>query len=484
MRLKKVIVSLVLAAAGAIVFAGQAAATTNGTGYLEVCKTASGSGVTGSFQFTVSGKSGTYSVGVNRCSLPIQVAAGSVTITELAKQGFRVSGVSVSGGGSLTSSDNDAGQAVVNVQEGPLAKQAIVTFTNETVTTGFLEVCKAASEGVSGSFQFSVSGVNDPVTVPAGQCSQAIELPAGQVTVTEQQQQGYGLASCATQPAERLVSCDTSTQTAVATIVAGSLGNQTILTFTNGVVEATQTGTIKVCKAASGEGVTGTFQFTVGSTEVEADVNGCSLPVTVTAGEPITVTETGPSGYTVTAISCAGGGSCGTADLQNKTIDATAAANEVTEVTFTNQAEVEAEGPCTLTKGYYRNHAGRVAELVGSGLDVGSTTLPAAQVQAILNATPGQPGGVSFDSNLTLNLSQQLLSALLNVQANSLSLSDLPTDVQDAIAQAIAGLSVSVNGNSITLSFSQQGSYTMSQLVSILSQFNEGQYAGFSHCED
>src|SRR5215203_4137514 len=348
MRLKRVLASLVLAATGAVVFAGQAAANDGDTGYIEICKTASGTGVTGSFGFTVSGKSGTYTVGVNRCSLPIQVPAGEVTITELAKQGFRVSGVSVSGGGSLTSSDNDAGEAVVNVAAGSLAKQAIVTFTNEGVTTGFLEVCKAASEGVSGSFQFSVSGVNDPVTVAAGQCSQAIELPAGQVTVTEQHEEGFALASCATQPSDRLVSCDTSTQTAVATIAAGSLGNQTILTFTNGAVQETQTGTIKVCKEGSGEGVTGTFQFTVGSTQVEADVDGCSLPVTVTAGEAVAVTETGPSGYNVTAITCAGGGSCGTPDLQGKTVDVTAAANAVTEVTFTNQAAVQNDETGTI----------------------------------------------------------------------------------------------------------------------------------------
>ena len=102
--------------------------------------------------------------------------------------------------------------------------------------------------------------------------------------MTEQERSGFALGFCATQPSNRLVSCDTATQTAVVNVVAGSLGNQTIPTFTNHAVQQSGTGTIKVCKQASGNGVTGAFHFTIGSTSVEANVGGCSLPLSVTVG--------------------------------------------------------------------------------------------------------------------------------------------------------------------------------------------------------
>ena len=68
-----------------------AAATT--TGKIEVCKTGSGSGVSGDFEFTASGLDGTVKVPVGQCSLPITVPAGEVTVTELARDGYQLDSV-------------------------------------------------------------------------------------------------------------------------------------------------------------------------------------------------------------------------------------------------------------------------------------------------------------------------------------------------------------------------------------------------------
>src|SRR6185312_3754652 len=55
----------------------------------------------------------------------------------------------------------------------------------------------------------------------------------------------------------------------------------------------------------------------------------------------------------------------------------------------------------------------------GGSVQVGSTNLSAARAQAVLNATPGQSGNVTYPSNLMLNLVQQLITAELNVARGS-----------------------------------------------------------------
>src|SRR5438093_7184906 len=65
------------------------------------------------------------------------------------------------------------------------------------------------------------------------------------------------------------------------------------------------------------------------------------------------------------------------------------------------------------TQGFFANHASAVSALLGSGvtLKVDGAQLSAAQVQAILTATAGKPGGVTTSSNSLLTLTQPLLAA-------------------------------------------------------------------------
>jgi predicted TIM-barrel enzyme len=102
-------------------------------------------------------------------------------------------------------------------------------------------------------------------------------------------------------------------------------------------------------------------------------------------------------------------------------------------------------------------------------------------VQAILEATPGEPGNVTFTSNDLLNLEQQLIAALLNLDGH---VAAAPTSVRTAIATAQAGITITVNAAgkiSITTTLSQD---QISALIDTLSTFNEGSFAGFPHCSD
>jgi hypothetical protein len=156
------------------------------------------------------------------------------------------------------------------------------------------------------------------------------------------------------------------------------------------------------------------------------------------------------------------------------------------DITATASASVTVTPPrvvCTLTKGFFRNHpdatAGIIADLGGT-LTIGGTALTAAQVQDILNATPGQPGDVTFTSNSLLNLTQQLITTLLNLQGD---VALAPAEVQAAIAAVQAGVTITIGAGgqiSITTSLSQS---EIGSLTATLSSFNEGAFAGFPHCE-
>jgi len=79
-----------------------------------------------------------------------------------------------------------------------------VTFTNQRKNdgrTGYLEICKAGD--VKGNFTFTVSpGGLGPFTVPAGACSPAIQVFAGNVTINEAPN-NFGIIASATLPASR-----------------------------------------------------------------------------------------------------------------------------------------------------------------------------------------------------------------------------------------------------------------------------------------
>lgn len=138
-----------------------------------------------------------------------------------------------------------------------------------------------------------------------------------------------------------------------------------------------------------------------------------------------------------------------------------------TLLVYVNAPIVE-EGGCTYTKGWYRNNG---SSTVLDGIDGRSK----ADAQAIFAATPGKPGGVTWGAdNNNLNLYQQLLAALNNLGGDATA---GPPAVDAAISAALAATGGS--GKAITVAAGTD----VSGLITVLSAFNEGEYAGFPHCE-
>ncbi len=206
-------------------------------------------------------------------------------------------------------------------------------------------------------------------------------------------------------------------------------------------------------------------------TSLDIDVGTCQLAATTSiAGTDKytgTITETTQPGWALTSVTYLG---------NQGTIDANPAdgrfGNDAgSTVTFTNTYTPPSTG-CTYTKGYYRNHPAYTASLIPTTIHVGNADLSAAQAQAILNATPGKPGNITFSSNNLLNFAQQLISAILNGGASG------PASVQSAINSANAHIFI-VGGTAITTNLSNGG---VSGLITSLGNFNEGKLTGFPHC--
>jgi hypothetical protein len=347
-RLRLLVSALVVTTISVVGAVGTASAAPDPTGTLEICKVASGQGVTGTFGFRVAGRDGTIEVPVGGCSLPITVPVGTATVTEVARPGFSVDSIATFPSGRLVSSDMAARTARVSIVAGGVSNQTIVTFANKTTPKGFLEVCKAKPNGddLSGNFNFTVSQTGSPtrtVTVPVGGCSLPIQLFAGTASVTEVARTGAELVGIAATPPGRLVDSNVASRSATVRIVAGELATQTIVTFTNKTAPPPKppTGLVKICKRA-GEGVEPgtTFTFTLATREtrsVDVKAESCSAPQEVPAGN-LTVTEKATAGLQVSKIVVEPGAALvGSPDLTAGTVTVKVTADEVTEVEFTNR---------------------------------------------------------------------------------------------------------------------------------------------------
>jgi hypothetical protein len=347
-RLRLLVSALVVTTISVVGAVGTASAAPDPTGTLEICKVASGQGVTGTFGFQVAGRDGTIEVPVGGCSLPIAVPVGTATVTEVARPGFSVDSIATFPFGRLVSSDTAARSARVSIVAGGVSNQTIVTFANKATPKGFLEVCKAKPNGddLSGNFNFTVSQTGSPtrtVTVPVGGCSLPIQLFAGTASVTEVERTGSELVGIAATPPGRLVDSSVANRSATVRIVAGELATQTIVTFTNKTAPPPKppTGLVKICKRA-GEGVEPgtTFTFTLATQEtrsVDVKAEFCSAPQEVPAGN-LTVTEKATTGLQVSKIVVDPESAVvGTPDLTAGTVTVKVTADEVTEVEFTNR---------------------------------------------------------------------------------------------------------------------------------------------------
>jgi uncharacterized repeat protein (TIGR01451 family) len=215
------------------------------------------------------------------------------------------------------------------------SSQVCITVTPPPM--GYVEICKSTANGVSGTFTFTVNG--GTYSVPAGACTAAIQVPAGNVTVHEAGRADYAMDSASTLPSNRLVSVDTGGRNIVVKVVSGDKSTQTIVNVVNRPV----TGTVKVCEIA-GSGVTvGTvFDFTNSATGQVAHVpagpasqGGYCVVLDGSFTHNVTVTQAPDGSTQVTAIVVDPSDRFVSKNLAQRTGTLLAGLG-VTEVTFTN----------------------------------------------------------------------------------------------------------------------------------------------------
>jgi hypothetical protein len=258
-----------------------------GTGDIEICKNLAPNDpipVGTIFNFTVAGVANPVQVMAGACSAPISVAVGNVTVTEAARANTAVTNITAVSGNPpnttnrLVSSSFPLRQAVVTVVEGDVNNEAVVTFTNQTTRTGFVEICKfGLDRDVNGIFQFTVLGAPGPnpgagqpplqtIAVPVGFCSGPITVTVfnqGSATsfttfVTELAQPTFRAESASTLPVNRFISftpdvgvdqfgntfTNTNGGVAAVTVPVGDPSTMTTVNFNNRSLP----GRIKVCK--------------------------------------------------------------------------------------------------------------------------------------------------------------------------------------------------------------------------------------------
>jgi hypothetical protein len=318
------------------------------TGYIEICKQAvPGSGLTGSFQFAISGAMGfnqNVTVPVGACSDSIQVPAGSVIAQENPGSSTYVVSITSTAGfttlpmGWTSNPDLLGARASVPVAAGDTSAETILTFTN---SPSVLKLCKAVTDksllGVN--YPFTVNG--SPISVPAALAPNATcEIVPGiftagtRVNIAEGVVPGTQVQSIVVTPSGREVAGANNPTARTDSVILGS--GETIVTYTN---EPAPPGTLKICKIAGlGVAPLSMWSFTVagvtGTINVPAGL--CAeVPTTFPFNSTQTITETPTPGYAVTAIAALPANRLASANPAGGTGSVTIGSG-VTQILFTN----------------------------------------------------------------------------------------------------------------------------------------------------
>jgi hypothetical protein len=242
--------------AAALTTGSASAQTQPQTGFLEVCKSRdlSGPHFSGTFTFTISGHPGTVTAPVGACTGTVRLPAGQVSVSEVAQQGFDLTGIAAGPAGRLVSTDIGARTAIVTIVPGDESTQTIVVFQNRPsgVTPipvepnpesppegGRLKICKIAGPGVDVGTLFAFTALGGWAAIPAGPASQSGYCSIGpvvplnsEVTFREIVPPGLVVSEIRVAPADRLVGTPDLAGAQV-TIRVGTGLNE--VTFTNRV---------------------------------------------------------------------------------------------------------------------------------------------------------------------------------------------------------------------------------------------------------
>jgi hypothetical protein len=309
------------------------------------------------FQFSLNGGAAFRVLG-GRCSGPMAISPGPVTITQVAADSA-VTAIAVKPTNRQISSAVDAATATVAVPGGSVAAtRTIVTFTNGTSSggssnpppgsVGTLELCKSSANGMADkAFQFSLNG-GAPFTVNGGACSGPLTTRSGSNVVAELSSPAGQVSGIDVTPATRLVATDLPQQSVTVTVPAGSTAySKTKVTFTNSAPSgpsppSSATGDLKICKISSTPAFQGrlfTFALNAGSAfSIEAGTPAtpvCSAPVSYPIGTRVVAQELEMPNVVVDAITVSDGRGSGI-DPTHRTATATVGSG-TTIVIFDNE---------------------------------------------------------------------------------------------------------------------------------------------------
>lgn len=281
--------------------------TSKGSGYIEICKASSTINpvpATGVYSFSVTGAASPVSVAVGECSAPIQVAAGTPTITEVPTPGVGVSDITAVGYSPppfsqyepdlvVGTADLQTGTATVAVPAsatGDTSLETIVTYTNYEAPPAGLKICKiAGGSNVTGTFNFTtlniISSGSGYTSAPSvvfsgGGCSNE---PAATTTIAGGMVNGIALTSAGS-------GCTTAPTVTIAP-PSGPNGTPAMASATIVSVEAGPLGEGGYCQV-----VPGAFKVGTSGTVTEAVPSGGYLP---------------PSPITVNGVNTAPNAGCG-----------------------------------------------------------------------------------------------------------------------------------------------------------------------------
>jgi hypothetical protein len=221
------------------------------------------------------------------------------------------SGVSVAG--NIIARGSISVGAGAEVKGRTLSSDGKVTVDGESAAgagTGILEICKQQQgTGLENRiFRFEVAGI--VYQAPVGGCTGPIELPVGNVVITELDRGTYMNQSGEWVNRFKLVNVNSPTPNALQTvnlparratvfIREGSVQNLTVVNFVNAFAIV---GTLEICKRSLDVDVTGFFDYTVDAipnTTFTVPVGYCTGPISVlTRTLPQSAPATGPARVT------------------------------------------------------------------------------------------------------------------------------------------------------------------------------------------
>jgi len=229
---------------------------------------------------------------------------------------------------------------------------------------GYIEICKQSNPEypVTGTFDFTATAPqfsSGTIQVPVGECSGPVEVPSGQVTVTEAPTIGdlvSDVTACSYNEfgecVPDLVSWTLPDLYATVPVATGDSSLETLVTFTN---YAASPGQLKVCKIAGlGTPVGTEFTFTVTGIppfQVQAGPAGqggfCQLVAgTFPVNTPVTIAETPNASYPLTNVTDECNACTYSINLPQSRMTTTIGAG-ITVVSFTNTKSM---GKCLICR--------------------------------------------------------------------------------------------------------------------------------------